>query len=270
MLFLRDFISDILACLRFYSRLPLPVFFFEKTAYGAFNFETTTHVVPLAGVVLGFLGTLPSLLALHLGLSVATCAGLALFTFVLMTGAFHEDGLADMLDGFGGGRTREQKLSIMKDSCIGTFGATGLIFSYLLRWISLTEILHLYGYRLIFIFMATAALSRIIGLLPLVFLKSARTQGLVHTLGRPSWSSFAFASGQAFLLAFLPFFGGIGLGHNMLAFGLSVLGGLLISGLSFLQIQGQTGDVAGAAQQVSEITYLLVLSASFPSLTFFS
>ncbi|WP_338317642.1 adenosylcobinamide-GDP ribazoletransferase, partial [Bradyrhizobium ottawaense] len=65
---------------------------------------------------------------------------LALATTALITGALHEDGLADTADGLGGGRTRERKLEIMRDSRIGTYGVCALILSFGLRWSALAAI----------------------------------------------------------------------------------------------------------------------------------
>ena len=63
----------------------------------------------------------------------ALTAGWALAALVLLTGGFHEDGLADTADGFGGGRTRERKLEIMRDSRIGSYGALALVLSVGIR-----------------------------------------------------------------------------------------------------------------------------------------
>ncbi len=74
------------------------------------------------------------------GLSPEVAAALALGTAMLMTGCLHEDGLSDVADGFGGGRTREQKLEIMRDSRIGAYGASALLMSALIRWSALTQL----------------------------------------------------------------------------------------------------------------------------------
>ncbi|RWP27249.1 MAG: adenosylcobinamide-GDP ribazoletransferase, partial [Mesorhizobium sp.] len=69
-----------------------------------------------------------------LGLAAGPAAALTLAATLLATGCMHEDGLSDVADGFGGGRTREKKLEIMHDSRIGAYGACALALSLLIRW----------------------------------------------------------------------------------------------------------------------------------------
>src|SRR5436190_17470483 len=93
---------------------------------------------PLVGIVVGLAGaiTFSVVLAWHVPLLLAAVLTLAVTT--VLTGALHEDGLADVADGFGGGATRERKLEIMRDSRIGTYGVCALILSFVLRVGALT------------------------------------------------------------------------------------------------------------------------------------
>lgn len=75
-----------------------------------------------------------------LGLAAGPAAGLALAATLLATGGLHEDGLSDVADGFGGSRTREKKLDIMRDSRIGSYGAAALGLSLLIRWSALSQL----------------------------------------------------------------------------------------------------------------------------------
>ena len=88
---------------------------------------------PIAGLVVGLIGAIVYALAHRIGLPSWTAAALAVAATLLATGCLHEDGLADTADGFGGGKTREQKLEIMRDSRIGTYGVCALALSLLLR-----------------------------------------------------------------------------------------------------------------------------------------
>src|SRR5215472_11641834 len=88
---------------------------------------------PIAGLIVGAIGALVYWLAHRLGLPPLPCAALSVAATMLVTGCLHEDGLADTIDGFGGGGTREQKLDIMRDSRIGTYGVCALVLSVLLR-----------------------------------------------------------------------------------------------------------------------------------------
>ena len=80
-------------------------------------------MVPVAGALIGCIPALTLVAARLAALPNPVAALLALVALVSVTGALHEDGLADCADGFGGGRTRERKLEIMRDSRIGTFAA---------------------------------------------------------------------------------------------------------------------------------------------------
>src|SRR5580700_7635552 len=88
---------------------------------------------PLVGAGIGGLVALAFFVAALLGCGIPVAALIALFAGLALTGAFHEDGLADTADGFGGGHDREAKLAVMRDSRHGTFGILALILSLGLR-----------------------------------------------------------------------------------------------------------------------------------------
>ena len=118
---------NLLAAFIFFTRLPFWRFKIVPS-------ECFKHVVPYWPWVGWLTG---GLMAMVLGLGslvmpISLAWILAIVTRLLITGALHEDGLADFFDGFGGGTTRERTLTIMKDSHIGTYGVIGLIFYFLL------------------------------------------------------------------------------------------------------------------------------------------
>ena len=82
----------------------------------------------------------PSRIAVWLGLPPTLAALVALAAAILVTGSLHEDGVADIADGFGGGNTRERKLEIMKDSRNGTFGVVALVMTLLARWAAIAAV----------------------------------------------------------------------------------------------------------------------------------
>jgi adenosylcobinamide-GDP ribazoletransferase len=178
----------------------------------------------------------------------------------LTTGAFHEDGLADTADSFGGA-TRERRLAIMRDSLIGSYGSSALILSFALRIGALAALVSRVDLSAAFAaILIAASLSRTAGLMPLVFLPPARLDGASHAVGQPTRETFWFAAALAAVIAAalgaiadLPP-AGIGL---MLT--LSALSGWGLTRLAARHIQGQTGDIAGAAQQVAEIAALIGL-----------
>ncbi len=254
-------LADLLACLRFYSRMPVPILPFETAPHAMPDFSRVVRMLPLAGVVIALPAVLVLALCLSLGLAPNLAALLALSALVMTTGAFHEDGLADMADGFGGGMTRERKLEIMKDSRIGTYGGAALVLSLLVRAQAIALLTWQGGFRAGLVVVAAAALSRAFGLLPLALLSPARTDGAAFAAAKPQPAPLAIAFGLAFALAFLPAFAGMAPSYILTAFILAGLAAGMVTLLSHKQIQGQTGDVAGAAQQMAEIAFLLALSA---------
>ena len=123
--------KDIIAAFMFFTRLPL----WRVSKVPADSFRRIVAYWPLTGILTAIMMTTVYLLAVYLGFHVVTAVLLAFVSRLLLTGVLHEDGLADFLDGFGGGRSREQVLTIMKDSHIGSYGVLGLIL-YVLLWVS--------------------------------------------------------------------------------------------------------------------------------------
>jgi adenosylcobinamide-GDP ribazoletransferase len=133
-LHLRRLSEELVAAFQFLTRLPMPSIRFE-----ADTLPRSIKFFPLVGLVVGSGAALVQrFLALHLD---RPLVALAVLTYlVLITGCFHEDALADTVDGFGGGWNREQILVILKDSRIGSYGATALILSLLARYLLLVSL----------------------------------------------------------------------------------------------------------------------------------
>ena len=168
---------------------------------------------PLAGAV----AMLPAALiywALHAAGFGPTVAALGLiFATTLLTGAMHEDGLADCADGFWGGFAPARRLEIMKDSQIGSYGVLALVFAIGLRWHALSLLLDLgQGWSAL----AIALLSRAMMPMLMVWLPNARQSGLSQSVGRPSRRATALGLGLAVALA-LPLLGFVSLaGYGIL------------------------------------------------------
>jgi adenosylcobinamide-GDP ribazoletransferase len=258
----RVFPAHVAACLRFYSRLPLPSRAFGSEAYAMFDFGRAASAVPVAGALIGAVGALALVVASALGLPPLAVSLVALATLVVATGALHEDGLADCADGFGGGKTREAKLAIMKDSRVGTYGAVALVLSLGLRAAALAALLDHGVAAAAAAIVAAAAVSRTLTLLPLTLLAPARADGAGHDAARPEgWPLFS-AAALALLIGFAPMLAGLGFGHLLAVMLVASAAALAMTGLAFRAIGGQTGDVAGAAQQVAEIAFLCALVAA--------
>ena len=176
-----------------------------------------------------------------------------------MTGALHEDGLADVCDGFGGGRTREEKLEIMRDSRLGTYGAIGLILSLALR---IAAIAHLADPMTVApALIAAAALSRAAMPVAMWLLPQARTEGLAASAGRPGRGRVFVGVGLGVVVGFLC----LPVMVAGVAIAASVAVGALSLGIAKRQIGGVTGDVLGGLQQVTETLALGISSATVTS-----
>lgn len=245
----RRIADDIALCLVFFTRLPLP-----GLDFGGRKLAEAIWAAPLIGVAVAVVASIVHAIASAVGLSPEVAAALALGAAMLITGCLHEDGLSDVADGFGGGRTREQKLEIMRDSRIGAYGASALLMSALIRWSTMAQLGNSF-----FVFcglIAAHAASR--ALLPVFMhlVPPARQDGLAAGAGQVS-SETALAAlviGAVALLA-------LGVSGLVAA---AVFLALVFYGfrrLCLSQIGGQTGDTLGALQQAGEIAVLLVAAA---------
>ncbi len=252
--------AEVLTCLRFYTRLPLPALALE-TAFAPNPFAHCLRWAPLAGCVVGAMGAAALTLALWLGLPAMVAAILALLATVMIGGGLHEDGLADLADGFGGGTTRTRKLEIMRDSRLGSYGALAIGFSLLLRTACIAALAERGGPALAgAALLAAGAASRGFGLMPMALLTPARSDGLGHGAGRLPAEVFPTAASLALVIGLLlPVAGGAGWPRAALGLGLSVVAAGWTTSLARRQIGGHTGDVAGACQQLCEVALLLGL-----------
>ena len=170
---------DVLSSLRFFTRLPLPT---RET--GPPDWARIAWSAPLAGAIVGAIGGLALVVSDELSFPPFLAATFAIAALVLTTGALHEDGLADVADGFGGGSTREAKLAIMRDSRIGVFGAIALVLSLMLRVGALAALQREgTGFAFAGLVLANAA-ARSGALTPLAWLPPARLDGAGASAGR--------------------------------------------------------------------------------------
>jgi adenosylcobinamide-GDP ribazoletransferase len=240
--------GDLADALRFFTRLPLP-----RGDGAAFDVNQIAWAAPVAGVIVGLVGAVILAVAHGLGLPELFSAALATAALVAATGGLHEDGLADAADGFGGGAKRERKLEIMRDSRIGTFGAAALALSLILRVGALAAALHAGFWSAAGAFILVAAVSRVGALMPLALLDPARSDGAGAAAGRLDRNAFAASCGVALVIAVALGILATGLGRALMGSTASAIGALAMTALAWRQIGGQTGDVAGAAQQWAEI-----------------
>src|SRR6266481_4160771 len=118
-----------LSAIQFLTRLPVP----HLDGFQANWLAQSARFFPLVGALVGSIGVGVWWLG-SMYLPPAVAVGLMMSASLLLTGAFHEDGFADVCDGFGGGRTRDAVLAIMKDSRVGAYGSIGIAMMLGLKW----------------------------------------------------------------------------------------------------------------------------------------
>ena len=244
--------AEFLDALSFFTRIPV-------RRAGPFAFERFAWAAPLAGAVVGMIaaaaGGAANLLALPPGLRavVAIAAG------VLATGAMHEDGFADCADGFGGGRAKDDKLAIMRDSRLGTYGVVALCLGLIAKF-SMLSVLFRAGFGpAAAALVISAGAGRLASLAPLALLGPARGEGAGAAAGRLPMGALGAA---ALTLAALAAVAGLFALGVMVALFACVVAAAAAYGFAMLarrQIGGQTGDVAGAAAFAGELAALAAL-----------
>lgn len=243
------------AALRFFTRIPVPAW----VDHSAEQLNHAARWFPAVGWIVGGIGTAVTLAAWQVWTSpIAVLLGMG--ATLLVTGAFHEDGLTDTLDGLGGGWTREEVLRIMKDSRIGSYGAIGLALVLLLKFEALVQLAGVSPWlSFAAALVAGHAVSRFASTTLIFFLDYAREEGkakpLATRLGRGELA-FAALWGLA-PAALLP------LPQAAVALALVSLVTLFAASTFVKRIGGYTGDCLGAAQQLTEITFYLGLLCDF-------
>jgi len=215
------------------------------------------RMFPVVGAGIGLVGGLVLLLADRLGLPLIAAATVSVAATMVITGLLHEDGLADTADGFGGdGPAR--RLEIMRDHHIGTFGTAALIVTTLLRVALLTELAFANIVAAILVLIgaevgARAALVRVWHGVP-----PARTDGLSASAGQPDGTTALIAAAVGVVVAFLVLVHPIGLIGALVTIGGSAAVALAFGELCRHQFGGQTGDILGATEQLTLVTFLAI------------
>lgn len=240
--------GDVAAALGLLTRLPVRVDTTTAMARGA----RAAWAWPVAGLVVGIIAAGAGAVSLWFGLGPGLTACIVIAAQVMVTGAMHEDGLADSADGLWGGWTEERRLAIMKDSRTGAYGVIALILSLLMRWVALSALI---GIDQLWLPVLLAALfSRVPMVALMVWLPPARTGGLSQSVGRPPVQTFWLALGLVAVM-------------GMVVAGSWAIPAAIVVGITTLiwgliaraKIGGQTGDILGASQQLAEIAVFCVL-----------
>jgi adenosylcobinamide-GDP ribazoletransferase len=240
----------------FFSRLPIP----QSTPYSSERLAKSNRYFGLVGLLLGILTSIAYYLISTVAPS-SVAVLIAMIVSLILTGAFHEDGLADTADGLGGGMSIERKLEIMKDSRIGTYGTSALICSLGLKYVLLVELAQLSA--LIPIIIASYTVSRVVAA-SLIF-NTAYVTSSDASKSKPIASnqslgelSFLIMCGLATMLFIFDF------RVVLLLVPVCVVLQILLRHYFISSINGITGDCLGAVQQIIELCfYFVVLTLLF-------
>jgi len=246
-------LSALFSALAFSSRLPVP------PALAATPLAEAAAMLPVAGLLVALPAAAVMVLAAALGASSLLAATLAVVAMIVLTGALHEDGLADCADGFWGGSTRERRLEIMRDSRIGTFGVLALVGAVALKVGAIETALRAGPLTAALVMVSAAAAARAVALFAWIATPPARTDGLAVAFGRPSLATFRRAVVVAILVSALltVWWTPIGFLLAGLAAAATAKG---CASLAERRIGGHTGDVIGATVVLADLSYLLALT----------
>ncbi|NVK45950.1 MAG: adenosylcobinamide-GDP ribazoletransferase [Rhodobacteraceae bacterium] len=238
--------GDVATALALLTRIPVRAGF-SRTAEATWAF-------PLAGLAVGLITGAVATIAGWLTLGAGLIAGFTLGASIVVTGAMHEDGLADCADGFWGGFERVRRLEIMRDSRIGAYGVLALILSLLLRFTALSTLAH--EDVIVTPVIASAMLSRA----PLPYLMAlmppARGDGLSVRTGSPPRDAASLGAVVAFMLSWIV----VGFVPTVLAASAVTATAFVSARIASRKIGGQTGDVLGATQSLADIMALTVFA----------
>jgi adenosylcobinamide-GDP ribazoletransferase len=254
-------VRHFLLALQFFTRIPVTGRLAQWVGYSPAMLRASAAHFPAVGWVVGALGALALAGALALWPPLVA-AVLCTVVTVLVTGAFHEDGLADMADGLGGASTRERALEIMKDSRIGAFGAIAMVLALGLKFALLATLAGQGAFVACAALLAAHVLSR---LAPLAVMRASPYVGGEGGKSKPMADA---VSGTAVFVAVL---------WSLPAAVLLVIAGGVVNGVAALvaaalvalfmvrllrrRLGGFTGDGLGATQQLGELAIYLALAA---------
>jgi len=247
-----------LTAVQFFTRIPVP----DWVGHSAQQLDQSARYFPLVGMVVGGLAALVFWLAAF-ALPLTLAVALSMLASILITGAFHEDGLSDFVDGMGGGYTREKILAIMKDSHVGAYGVIAIVLVLLVKFQALLALSSGHSLTVMMAAMVAAhAISRLMAVSIMLTQKyardddSARAKPAAQNLSKGSFA-IALLTGAAAIAVLLM------AGCSLISVLTAFASALLLRGYLGWQMQkklgGYTGDCLGAVQQISEIGFYLGL-----------
>lgn len=245
-----------LTAVQFFTRIPVP----DWVGHSAQQLDQSARYFPLVGLCVGALAAIIlwlSTMLLPLPLAVA----LSMLASVLITGAFHEDGLSDYVDGIGGGYTREKILAIMKDSRVGAYGVIAIVLALLIKFQAILALMGAFSPLIVAVTLIAAhAISRLMAvsiMLTQQYVRnddSARAKPVAQGM---SSASFVIAAVTGVVAMGLLWGAGVGVMTIVSAVACALLLRIYVGRQMSKKLGGYTGDCLGAVQQVTEIGFYL-------------
>ena len=254
-------VRHFLLALQFFTRIPVTGRLAQWVGYSPAMLRAAAAHFPAVGWVVGAIGALALAGALALWPPLVAAVLCTVIT-VLVTGAFHEDGLADVADGLGGASTRERALEIMKDSRIGAFGAIAVVLALGLKFALLAALAGQGAFVACAALLGAHVLSR---LAPLAVMRASPYVGGDGGKAKPMADAVSGASVAVAVLWSLPAAAllvvACGVANGVAALMAAALVALFMVRLLRRRLGGFTGDGLGATQQLSELAIYLALAA---------
>jgi adenosylcobinamide-GDP ribazoletransferase len=250
---IRKFVEEIGLAFALLTRFRVPAFKIRSTA----TYASAFWAFPIVGAVMGAAGALVFGFCMAAGLSMVAAAILTITALLLLGGGLHEDGFSDFWDGIGGGRTRERKLEIMRDSRQGAYGALALVIMVALQIVLLTDIYIRAGMiACLTVLIASESVARGMIAVPCYFINPARGNGLGIVMKSASRGALLTGAvlGAVIALVF------------MLEVGIALIigAGIGAASITFLAsrfLGGFTGDVLGATVVTARLSALCFAAA---------
>lgn len=252
-----------LTAVQFFTRIPVPAW----VGHSAIQLNQAARYFPLVGLWVGGLAAAVFWLSAWV-LPLTLAVALSMLASILITGAFHEDGLSDFMDGMGGGYSRERILAIMKDSHVGAYGVITLVLALLLKFQSLQAFSNTHSFGLLAVTLVAAhVISRLMAVSIMMTQQyvreddSARAKPAARAL---SLSSFAIAVSTGVIAIALLWVAGADLLSIVSALACALMLRVYLGLMLQKKLGGYTGDCLGAVQQITEIGFYLGMLLSCP------
>lgn len=251
-----------LTAVQFFTRLPVPAW----VGHSSQQLEQAARYLPLVGACVGAIAAAVLWLSSQL-LPLSLAVGLSMAAGILITGAFHEDGLSDFADGMGGGHTREKALAIMKDSRVGAYGVIALVLALLLKYQALLALCSAHPLLLAAaVLIAAHSISRLLAaslMLTQRYIRDDDSARAKPAAQKISYASFAVALLIGIATLGLLYAAGAHIATICAALGAALLMRAYLAWRLQKRLGGYTGDCLGAVQQLSELAFYLGLLIPF-------